>query len=228
MPALLFTQSWSSAIEARLGGLQAAGYRRDGRGLLLARSWPAPRQCHAAHRYWRLVSHFLGEDAPFPWELHLRIAPARGAEARARLAARGLRSGAFVALCPFSGADDSRGLKLWPGFAALAQRLAGRGLATVVCPGPGEELAAQQRFPGAVLLPGLPLGTYAAVLREARVVVANDTGPAHLAAAAGAAVVGVYGPRSTGTWVPIGPRVRVLHTQRGWSAVDQVLEAALR
>jgi heptosyltransferase-2 len=226
--AVLLTQSWSSALEARMAGLRAAGFERDGRGLALARSWPAPAAGHAALGYWQLVARFLGEDAPFPSELELRIPAARRLQARGLLAAHGLHSGEFVALCPFSGADDREGLKLWPEFPALARALAERGIATVLCPGPGEEAAALARFPCSVTLAGVDLGTYAAVLREARVVVANDTGPAHIAAAAGCAVVGIYGPQSIAAWTPIGRRVHVLHTRCGWTPLAPVLAATLQ
>jgi heptosyltransferase-2 len=226
-PALLIPRSWSAALEARLAGLCPAGFDRDGRRVLLTRSWPACSAEHAAHAYWLLVSRFLGEDATFPAELGLQVAPRRQEAARALLAAHGLRPGEFTVLCPVTGSDDRQGLKVWPGFPALARELAARGIASVVCPGPGEESAAAERFAPSVQLPGLDLAAYAALMREARLVVANDTGPAHIAAAAGCAVVAVYGPQSTAAWTPIGRRVRLLHTHQGWSPLEQVLAAVL-
>ncbi len=52
----------------------------------------------------------------------------------------------------------------------------------------------------------------AALAQESDLFVSNDTGPVHLAAAAGASVVGIYtctSPRLTG---PYGPRVQTIQT----------------
>src|SRR3974390_108862 len=43
-PALLLTNSLSSALEARLAGLRPTGYDTDGRGWLLARAIPVPER----------------------------------------------------------------------------------------------------------------------------------------------------------------------------------------
>jgi len=224
-PALLLTKSFSSALEARLGGWRPIGYARDARSWLLARAVPLPRFAHASHAYWHLASAFLGADAPYPTEVGLQPSAGQLARADALLAERGL-GGGFIVLCPFSGADDRERAKVWPGFAELGRRLATAGTATVVCPGPGEESRVQQVLPAAVSLAGLDLGGYAAVLARARAVVANDTGPGHLAAAVGARLVAVYGPRSVAAWAPLGTRVTLLHEHAGWSGVEAV-EAAL-
>jgi heptosyltransferase-2 len=227
-PALLMTKSLSSALEARLAGLRAGGFYRDGRGVLLAAGWPLPVTEHFAHAYWLLVSRFLGQEEPFPGELALQVAPQRRVEARGLLAAHGLQPGEFIVLCPFSGSDDRQELKVWPGFPALARELARRGIATAICPGPNEERAAATRFPQSVQLPALDLGAYAALMGEARAVVANDTGPGHVAAAVGSRLIAVHGPQSISAWAPIGRRVRVLHPAAGWAQADEVLAAALQ
>ena len=90
-------------------------------------------------------------------------------------------------------------------------------------PGPGELERSAAQFPGASILPGVDLGTYAALMQAAARVVANDTGPGHIAAAVGARLVGVYGPRSSAIWGPIGPRVRLLHGTDAWPEVETVL-----
>ena len=227
-PALLMTKSLSSALEARLAGLRAGGFNRDGRGALLAASWPLPATEHVAHAYWLLVSRYLGRDEPFPAELALQVAPRRRVEARGLLAASGLRQGEFIVLCPFSGSDDRQGLKVWPRFPELAREFARRGIATAICPGPNEEHAAATLFPRSVQLPGLDLGVYAALMGEARAVVANDTGPGHVAAAIGTRLIAVHGPQSISAWAPIGRHVRLLHPVSGWATTDEVLAATLQ
>jgi heptosyltransferase-2 len=225
--ALLMTKSLSSALEARLAGLRPSGYAHDGRSPLLAAAYPLPRFAHAAHAYWHLASCFLGTDAPYPSTVELEPSAPQDAQARALLAAHGLAAGGYALLCPFSGADDRERRKVWPGFAELGATLAAQGLRIVVCPGPGEEAAASATLPGAVQLAGVDLGIYAALLRHARAVVANDTGPGHLAAAVGAHLVSVYGPQSVAAWAPLGPRVELMHDPAGWPPVARVAAALL-
>ncbi|HUO79526.1 MAG TPA: glycosyltransferase family 9 protein [Steroidobacteraceae bacterium] len=224
--ALLLTKSFSSALEARLGGWDAVGYARDGRSFLLAQSYALPRFAHASHAYWHLASRFLGSDAPYPTAVTLTPSAAQAARAAALLESHGLAARPYLVLCPFSGADDREARKVWPGFAALGRRLAERGVAALVCPGPGEDARAEALLPGATRLGGLDLGAYGALMARAQAVVANDTGPGHLAAGVGARLVAVYGPRSVAAWRPLGARVTLLHSP-GWASVDEVLAAAL-
>jgi len=52
----------------------------------------------------------------------------------------------------------------------------------------------------------------AAILAEARLFIGHDSGPMHLAAAAGAPVVGVFSARChPGRWYPSGPRAAILY-----------------
>jgi len=60
----------------------------------------------------------------------------------------------------------------------------------------------------------------------ARTVIANDTGPGHLAAAVGARVISIYGPSSSATWAPLGSKVVFLHAA-AWPSVARVLAASL-
>ncbi len=225
--ALLMTKSLSSALEARLAGLPAAGYAHDGRSLLLGAAYPLPRFEHAAHAYWHLVSCFLNEEAPFPSAIGLAPSAAQDVAARALLAGRGLAPGGFVLLCPFSGPDDRERRKVWPGFAELAATLEARCVPTVVCPGPGEEALAAATLPQAAQFTGVDLGVYAALLAQARAVIANDTGPGHLAAAVGARLVSIYGPQSVAAWAPLGPRVELYHDVSGWPPAARIAAAVL-
>jgi heptosyltransferase II len=224
--AFLLTKSFSSAVEARLGGWRPVGYARDGRSFLLASAYRLPSFAHASHAYWHLASRFLGADAPYPTEVALAPSTVQTDRAVAVLDAHGLRARPFVVLCPFSGADDRAERKVWPGFAELGRRLAARGVAAVVCPGPGEEARAEALLPAAIRCCGLDLGVYGALMARAQAVVANDTGPGHLAAAVGARLVAVYGPQSVAAWSPLGARVTLLHDPH-WPSVERVVAAAL-
>ncbi|MGH9774611.1 MAG: glycosyltransferase family 9 protein [Candidatus Acidiferrales bacterium] len=115
--------------------------------------------------------------------------------AAAELANRGLRD--FFVLNPGGGWKS----KCWPPerFGELHRRIAQRtGWSGIVSFGPGEENLANEVASAAgdcppVLLP-MDLPQLIAVLARARIVVAADTGPLHLAAALGTPVVGLYGP----------------------------------
>ena len=48
-------------------------------------------------------------------------------------------------------------------------------------------------------------------LLDARLLVTNDNGPAHLAAALGAKVLSIFGPTDPKVWRPIGPGAQILH-----------------
>lgn len=118
----------------------------------------------------------------------------------------------LVAVHP--GASDPR--RRWPAesFAAVAEQLAECG-AQVVVVGHGEEdagaaaqIAACGNRPVVDLVNRLSLPALAGVLGRARLVLGNDSGPRHLAAAVGAATVGVYW---CGNLVNAGPLTRRRH-----------------
>jgi heptosyltransferase-2 len=224
-PALLMTNSFASALETRLAGFAPSGYAREGRDLLLRAAYPLPGFTHAAESYWHLAGCFLGADERFPATLGWTPSDAQRALALRLLARHGIASRSFVVLCPFSGPDDRENQKVWPGFKELAAALDKAGVPVVVCPGPGEEAAAAALE--AISLPEVDLGVYGALFELARSVVANDTGPGHLAAAAGARLVSIYGPRSLAAWTPIGPHVQLFQNASEWPTVDCVAEAAL-
>jgi ADP-heptose:LPS heptosyltransferase len=103
--------------------------------------------------------------------------------------------GPRVALHP--GATDPR--RRWPAerFAAVGDALAAEGAEILVTGTASErglvdEVLTTMRAPARALVDAMPLGGLAALYAECAVVVANDTGPVHLAAAVGAATVGLF------------------------------------
>ena len=91
--------------------------------------------------------------------------------------------------------------KRWPAarLGAVAMELRARhGLRSVAVWGPGEEALAQEvvdRSSGAALLsPKTTIADVVALARGASLYLSGDTGPAHIAAAVGTPIVGVYGP----------------------------------
>lgn len=101
-------------------------------------------------------------------------------------------------------------------FAGLAARLAGTVTARVaVFLGPEERhLAADVRtaFPAATLIiDGLTVPQFVAALTRLSVLISNDTGPVHLAAAVGTPVVVVLDRSAPLQYVPRGPHVRAVN-----------------
>jgi ADP-heptose:LPS heptosyltransferase len=85
----------------------------------------------------------------------------------------------------------------------------------VVTGGPGElavgaAVVAAMRAPAVDLTGATSLGGLAVLLRDAAVLVGNDTGSAHLAAAVGARSVTVFLPGDPVRWAHPGPRHRAL------------------
>ena len=102
--------------------------------------------------------------------------------------------------------------KRWPPerYGAVARAIDEQhGLKTIVSWGPGEEPLAQEvvrESSGAALLsPRTSITDLLALIREATLMIAGDTGPMHVAAALGTPIVGIYGPTRpsrNGPWAP--------------------------
>ena len=147
---------------------------------------------------------------------------ARGAGAPGRPPGRGRR---WVVVAPGAGGEAKR----WPLhlFRSLARRLERRGIFVSWLLGPVEAERGRVGAPG----PCLPLAgpsMTAALLAGADLLVGNDTGTSHLAAAAGVPVLALFGPTDPRTWAPRGGRVRILSAPRLEAlTVDMVASAAL-
>lgn len=205
--AVCFPYSWSSALEFRLAGLRAIGHAYEGRSLLLGRAVPRPHGLHEFEIYWQLAGALLGEQAAPPGEIDLALAPRHREQADALRRVHGIGAG-YVVICPFAGGTWDKKPKTWPGFADFAARELPRwGRPVLICPGPGEEAVAHDAFPGAICLERVGLGAYAALLSEAALMISNDTGPGHLAAAVGTPLLSVLGPSEPAQWGAWGPGV---------------------
>ena len=107
------------------------------------------------------------------------------------------------------GTSNFAAFKRWPGerFAALAQRLEARGVGVIVGYGPGEAALAAPALDAARTsraADGAQLGFrgLAGLMARCDVVVAADTGPLHLGAAAGARCVAIFGPKDPARYGP--------------------------
>lgn len=134
----------------------------------------------------------------------------------------------FVLLIP--GCAPTRPEKRWPHFALLARRLQNQGIATVMIGTKAEAdvLASIKRaVPEMVDLGGqTSLLQIGAVARRAQTVIANDTGPAHIAAAVGAPTLSLFTGNVNPLWSsPRGPQTLWLQeTDLANLTVERVLQ----
>lgn len=194
----------SNPFVQRLGARLTVGTRTPD-AVALDRWIPYVYYQHETIRLLEVVA--LAGAHPVTLEPVLAVTPADMAEADAVLP----DAGALVALHP--GATDPR--RRWPPekFAAVGDALGAAG-ADVVVTGTGDEAGLVRDVVGAMdveaadLAGALGTGGLAALLSRCHVVVSNDTGPLHLAAAVGAATVGIYW---CGNMINAGPLTRARH-----------------
>ena len=143
------------------------------------------------------LTELLGCSDGAPARLCLQIPEETRARVAQALAAKGIERP--VLLNPGAGWVT----KLWPAarWAELARRLANQGLQVVLSHGPGEEALAQAVLSEAGGRSFCSLSTslleLAALCEGARLMVAGDTGPLHLAIALGVPTVAILGPTSS-------------------------------
>jgi heptosyltransferase-2 len=205
---LLLPNSFRSAVAARLSGAPVRiGYDRDRRGRLLTHRLPVERSAAptpAVAYYARLGAFACGVDEIDP-TVELAVTDDERAAATRLLDGVGER---FLLLNP----GANKPAKRWPAerFARAADELREtHGLDVVVSGGPGETdltaaVARAARGPVTDLARrGVDLGALKAIIARAALVITNDTGPRHLAAALGTPVVSLFGPTDH-RWTTLG------------------------
>lgn len=219
--AVLFPNSFHAALLAlRSGAPRRIGYAGQWRGPLLrpavARAAPGALPGHESYQYLELLRRagLIAALPPEP-ELYTPLHPDPAAVARWRERFAGARVVALHAGATFGGA------KRWlpERFAALAAALAAQGAMVAMIGGPSERALAERLAeaadaPGRVLnLAGeTTLAELAALLAAAHCLVANDSGPMHLAAAVGTPVVALFGSSNERETYPLAlpHRLRLL------------------
>jgi heptosyltransferase I len=219
--AIDFQGLLKSALIARLSGARRrvgfarAHLREPASRFLLTKTVEVPARSHVIARNVLLAAGALGvslatggEDFEFP------IAVSREHEAEAEALVQNVGR-EFAILNPGGGWPT----KLWDAarFGALADSLLRSfGLRSIVTCGPGElalaERVAEASRESAAIVASPSLKGFYALARRASVYVGGDTGPTHLAVAAGAPVVGLFGP--TEWWRNGSPRAADICVER--------------
>jgi len=215
--ALILPNSFETALAGWLSGARwRVGYG-EGRDALLTHALPAQSvQVHQVTGYLGLLAPFGVDASPTPPTLG--IDAARRVEARRLLGELGVPLGE-----PRVGLQLGAALgpaKLWAParIAALAARLAARGIHPVLLGGPqARGLADAVQAAGAEPIRSLVgrdrPALLAALIAELDALVGADSGPAHVAAAVGVPTVTLFGPTDPRLTAPLGPGQQALWHQ---------------
>ena len=194
--AIVLPNSWKAALPPFFAGIPVrSGYVGEARYGLLNRLYRNPDRRMREH-YERLSGD---QAAGALREPCLQVDAARAAATRARF---GLPQ-RYAVLCP--GAEYGPA-KRWPYFHDLARRLD----RPAVLLGSKNDEAAAQGVPGSNLVGKTTLDEAIDVIAGAEVVVTNDSGLMHVAAALGRPLVALFGSSSPEKTPPQSQRARVL------------------
>lgn len=241
--AILLPNSFRSAALVSMAGIpRRIGYERDGRGVLLTdRLIPsrAGRQFLPVPTldYYLSIVHYLGGEA-YDGDHLMEVATRPEDDKRAAGLLAGAKGKPVVLLNP--GAQKE--FKRWPAerFAQLAARCSNELGCAVAVTGSPDERDVLARVTGAATttiidLPkaGMNVRLLKSVTKQCALMVTNDTGPRHLAAACDTPLVTLFGP-TTPEWTEIGyaKERQVVARDAGHAesmkqiAVDEVFDAA--
>lgn len=216
--AVLFQNAFEAAFIAWLAGIpRRYGYATDGRVFFLTEPVAVPDRRVPAHQveyYWNLLKPLgiSGEvSAPV---LHVSVDEDR--TAARRLVSAGINpSDLIIGINPGSTYGSAKRWLL-ERFAEVARRLAGRlqeaegaQIAIVILGAKGEEslgkdIAGKIDGRTVVLSGATTIRELMAVVKRCRLLITNDTGPMHIAAAFDVPVVAVFGPTDWRTTFPFG------------------------
>ncbi len=206
----------TNPLAATLGARRIAGFYRPGDYCPdPARFLPYPSGGHEIHRHLHLMA-FLGIP-PRGDGLEFPLGEADARALRRTPGVAGLAADAYVCVHP-----GGRSARRWPpdGFAAVADALAARGLRIVLTGVAGERdatraVARAMRARPVDLAGKTTLGALGALLARCRLLVCNDTGVSHLAAALRVPSVVVVTSSDPERWAPLD---RVRHRLAGGPA----------
>ena len=212
--AVLLPNSFASALTMRAAGIpERWGYATDGRGPLLTRKAHVPREVRGRSQvyYYRAMLAGIGLAVSASPDVRLTAPEAWTDRAAALLGA----PGPWIGLNP--GAFFGSAKRWVPArYAAAGERLARETGARIAIVGGtlerplGEAIAAAMDVPARVLCGETTLGELVGVLSQLRLLLTNDSGPMHVAAALGVPVVAVFGPTDWRETGPVGARQRLV------------------
>ena len=215
--SILFPNSFESALMMFLGRVPVRiGYATDGRSMLLTEAVPTPKDKtrHLVHYYLGLSPNAAADEVS-P-SIEITATAEEKAEARRLLAEAGIQSNErFLILNPGAAYGSA---KRWgeDRFAEVGDRLSAElGLRVVVIGSAretrvAEDIRSRAKAAVAVLTGKTTLETLLGLLSEAALVVTNDSGPMHIAAAVGTPTVAIFGPTDERVTAPFAKKTRIV------------------
>lgn len=222
--------SVTNSVIEKLGAMKTAGFYRQGTtppsgGLFM----PFPENIPELKRHLKLAE-FLG--APAQGE-HLEFPVTAQERRRFEILARSflLRPGEYVCIHP--GARDRNRWWAPRKFADIADMVAGKGYQVVFTGTDAENEIANtimslMHYPAFNLTGKTELGVLAALIENARLLVSNDTGVSHIAAAVKTPSVVVFLTSDPERWAPINRRLHRVVPPEASDDVDYVLSTTRR
>lgn len=237
---IVFPNSFESALKARLAKLKPIGYRRDGRSLLLHKGFSRKKN-HEAEIFYRLVflSHVFFTDKKniakkekkivFEINQHFFLPLEKKVEQKTEKILAKINN--FFLLCPLSHNKGNGKSKNYPEWKNLLLKLLEKYSDNqfVFCPGPNEMKELVNQFgdllenPKVNVIEDTRLDEYLGIIRKANIVIANDSGPMHLASVSNVAIIGLFGVTDPNKTKPIGDKAYFLGSQKGWVGVEEIL-----
>jgi heptosyltransferase II len=210
--ALLFQNAIEAALMARIASIPIrAGYRTDGRGFLLTHGVPVGRKERRLHHtdYYLTMLEKLGIDGGSR-RLFLALA-----EDEKSWAEGVLGEGAWAAINPGAAYGSA---KRWipERFAAVADAMTLEfGMRTLLTGGPGEREIGLEIEKHSIQKPINMIGKTSvrqmmALLAHCRIMITNDSGPMHVAAAMGTPVVALFGSTDHTTTSPLSENCQIV------------------
>jgi heptosyltransferase-2 len=216
--AVLFQNAFEAAFLAWLAGIpRRYGYATDGRVFFLTEPVAVPNNRASLHQveyYWNLLRPLgMTGGATLPT---LPVSADEDRMVDARLASAGIDSSALIIGINPGSTYGSAKRWLPDRFAEVAKRLVrrleqaqGAQVAVVILGAKGEEplgkdIATQVGGRSVVLSGATTIRELMAVVKRCRLLITNDTGPMHIAAACEVPVVAVFGPTDWRTTAPYG------------------------
>ncbi len=206
--------AWRARIPVRVG------YARDGRSALLTEPLavlPAASYGHQANSYMHLLfrAGLIEKPEPLP-EARLVLTEGEQAWAMKHLDSLGLQGPRFlIGLNPGAYYGPAKRWLL-DRYATLADRLVDSLHADVLIFGSREErplaeaIALAMKYTPTIIAGETTLRQFIALLARCHLIVSNDSGPMHLAAALDLPLVAIFGSTDERATGPLGPRARVV------------------
>lgn len=232
---LILPDSLSSAALFYLTGISSAGYRDDGRSLLLR--WPVSKpnqRLHASQKWAHLVREALGHWGLRPLDSNhassaelpsVNFSPTESDQSAAfkLMDQFALAPHDFILIAPTATGKHRGQTKTWPHFAQLCQKLVEAGLKVIACPPGNERTQAQEAAPQATIVGPLSIGAFCALAAKASVVICNDSGAAHLSALVKARQITLFGVTDPADTAPLSTVGIQMGSNGQWPALASVL-----